>query len=360
MPAQESGHNPALRQIERSQPEISWASRTVTDPSKTRIPVFRQQAYGLRIVTDIPLPELAAIRVSPVRSAVRATLGGRFQRIRLNPRWYLRSRLPGGGTWLRCGKTPGGYVLSFANIADFIIDSSGSQVVCCNASNDVSLETIRHLLIDQVLALIVNLRGREALHATAVATRKGVCAFTGPAGSGKSTLAASFVLSGYPLVCDDCLALSEGKAITALPGYPGLRLWDDSIRALGASSRNLKPVAHYTTKSRWQDHSRRADFCSTTRRLARIYLLERARSSKRAARVLIEDLAPGEALMGLVKAAYRLDITDRAMLTRQFQFLSRVAARVPVKRLIVPNEFSALSDVRQAVLHDLSNRRPPR
>jgi len=296
--------------------------------------------------------------VSSVASAVCATLGARFQLIRLNPRWYRRSRLPGGRTWLRCGKTADGYVLSFANIADFAIDRSGSQVVCCNASGDASLDTVRHLLIDQVLPLIVNLRGREAIHATAVATRKGVCAFTGPAGSGKSTLAASFVLSGYPLVCDDCLALSEGVAIMTLPGYPGLRLWDDSIRALGASSRNLKPVAHYTTKSRWQkNHSRRADFCWTKRRLARIYLLERARSSRHSARALIEELAPGDALMGLVKAAYRLDITDRAMLTRQFHFLSRVAQRVPVKRLIVRNDFSALPDVREAVLRDLSNRR---
>jgi len=145
-----------------------------------------------------------------------------------------------------------------------------------------------------------------------------------------------------------------------LPGYPGLRLWNDSIRALGASSRNLKPVANYTTKSRFKNSSRRADFCSTKRRLARIYLLARARSSKKAHRVLIRELAPGEALMGLIKAAYRLDITDRVMLTRQFHFLSRVAERVPVKRLIVPDEFSALSDVREAILHDLSNRRSPR
>ena len=74
---------------------------------------------------------------------------------------------------------------------------------------------------------------------------------------------------------------------------------------------------------------------------------------------MIRELAFGDALMGLIKAAYRLDITDRAMLTRQFHFLSRVAARVPVKRLIVPNEFSALSDVREAILRDLSVRRTP-
>lgn len=143
-----------------------------------------------------------------------------------------------------------------------------------------------------------------------------------------------------------------------LPGYPGLRLWDDSIRALGASSRNLKPVAQYTTKSRWQN-SRHSDFCSTKRKLARIYLLERARSNKRSARALIEELAPGEAIMGLVQVAYRLDITDREMMRRQFQFLSSVAERVPVKRLIVPNDFSALSAVRLAVLYDLSNRSLP-
>jgi hypothetical protein len=273
--------------------------------------------------------------------------------VRLNPRWYLRSRLPGGRIWLRSGKLPEGYVLSFANFADFIIDESGDRIVCCNARENVSVETIRHLLIDQVLPLIVNLRGREALHATAIATRKGVCAFTGPAGSGKSTLAASFVLSGYPLVCDDCLALSDSKVIKTLPAYPGLRLWEDSTRALGASSRHLRPVAHYTDKSRWQNPDRRADFCSTPRRLARIYLLERARSSKRSSRMLIKELGPGDAMIGLVKAAYRFDITDRAMLRRQFKFLSTVAKRVPVKRLIIPHEFSALSEVREAVLNDL-------
>jgi hypothetical protein len=324
------------------------------DLSKARIRNFHQQAYGLRIVADIPLPELTTLQPSAQGNAVRVSLARRCGRSRLHPKWYLRSRQPGGKIWLRYGKIPGGYVLSFPHLADFVVDQSGSQIVCCNASGDATIQTIRHLLIDQVLPLIVNLRGREALHATAVAMQKGICAFTGLAGSGKSTLAASFVLSGYPLVCDDCLAVAERKTIMALPGYPGLRLWDDSMRGVGATSRNLKPVAHYTGKSRWATHSRPTDFYSKPHRLARIYLLKRMRSGKRSARVLIEDLAPGEALMGLVKAAYRFDITDTAMLERQFHFLARVAAQVPVKRLVMPDDFSALADVRQAVLRDLS------
>jgi hypothetical protein len=59
--------------------------------------------------------------------------------------------------------------------------------------------------------------------------------------------------------------------------------------------------------------------------------------------------------MGLLEAAYRLDITDHGMLKRQLHFLSRIAARVPIKQLVVPNSFSALADVRQAVLRDLAD-----
>lgn len=300
------------------------------------------------------LPELGARQRLSHRDAVRVSLARRFEHSHLIPRWYQRSRQPGGKTWLRRGKIQDGYLLSFPNLADFVVDRSGSEIVCCNASGDATIQTIRHLLIDQVLPLIVNLRGREALHATAVATQQGICAFTGLAGSGKSTLAASFVLSGYPLVCDDCLAVDERKTIMALPGYPGLRLWDDSVRGVGATSRKLKPVAHYTGKSRWATHSRPTDFYAKPQRLVRVYLLKRARSSKRSARVLIQALNPGEALIGLVKAAYRFDITDTAMLKRQFHFLARVAEQVPVKRLVMPDDFSALAEVRQAVLRDLS------
>jgi hypothetical protein len=47
------------------------------------------------------------------------------------------------------------------------------------------------------------------------------------------------------------------------------------------------------------------------------------------------------------------------MLRRQFHFLASVAEQVPVKQLVMPNDFSALAEVRQAILRDLSEAPGP-
>ena len=112
------------------------------------------------------------------------------------------------------------------------IDKKGSEIICMPRPG-IPEDTIQHLLLDQVIPLVINLRGGEALHASAILTPQGVIAFAGPAGSGKSTLAGSFLLSGYQHVSDDCLALSEkDQEIYAIPAYPGLRLWDDALSYL--------------------------------------------------------------------------------------------------------------------------------
>ena len=57
--------------------------------------------------------------------------------------------------------------------------------------------------------------------------------------------------------------------------------------------------------------------------------------------------------MALVTCAFRLDVTDRAMITRQLEFLERVAACVPVRRLHVPNTLAVLPAVRAVILADI-------
>ena len=268
-------------------------------------------------------------------------------------KWFASCTQSDGSTWLRCARTTGGYLLSYPGLADFEVDSSGSDITYQRDEADVSDLTISALLLDNVLPLVLNLRGREALHATAVTTPAGVFAFLGPAGAGKSTFAASFLNAGHTPFCDDCLAVQEfAGEFVVHAGYPALRLWKDSLALLGDQPDRVHEVADYTCKSRFVFDDRSENF--KPRVLTRIYSLKRlpADSPDSVSQPRIERLDGGHASAEVLEAAYRLDIEDKAMLSRQFEFLSRLASRVPVRRLWMPDDLQMLGAAREMVLHD--------
>lgn len=222
-----------------------------------------------------------------------------------------------------------------------------------------SIDTLRHLLLDHVLPLVLNLRGRDALHATAVVTPHGVCAFAGMAGTGKSTLAASFALAGCPVLSDNCLVIEEqGGRLAAVPAYPGLRLWNDTCAALAPRTAARSRVAHYTDKQRlvWQEQA--TNFPLTPLPLRRIYLVTRLTDEAWTDLVTpcIELCPQRQAFMALLEQTFRLDVTDAAMLVRQLHWLERIVTRIPVHRLYIPNDFAALPAVRATVLADCAPR----
>ncbi|MGA2411065.1 MAG: hypothetical protein ABSG46_11840, partial [Candidatus Binataceae bacterium] len=268
------------------------------------------------------------------------------------------------------GRIEDGYLLRFHGLADFLIDLGGQRVTCVAATANTSPVTLRHLVIDHVLPRVLNLLGFDALHATAVVIGDGACAFVAEAGTGKSTIAASFHIAGYPAFCDDCLVLRDTDPVTALPAYPGVRLWEEAFRALGgAAADSAIPVAQYTGKTR---HLGGAEgFCGEPLPLARIYLLQRENQTNLPgnkafgassglnnadAAILpsLEPMKPGEAFAGLIAATFPLDISDSAMLGRHFRMVSRVAAEVPIRRLTIPTAFAALPAARAMILADLA------
>ena len=64
-------------------------------------------------------------------------------------------------------------------------------------------------------------------------------------------------------------------------------------------------------------------------------------------------LTSSEAFMELVSASVLLDVHDRGVLSRHFRFIEQLIARARIRRLTVPNDFSRLSSVCQAVLQDV-------
>jgi hypothetical protein len=323
---------------------------------------YRYRHSDLTLSSTFPLPELPSLppACSNAKTDIEICLAGRAPALSDAPPPFLTLTGSSGTDWASCTKFRDAYVLRFHGLADFSVRADGARIACAQRRG-ARRPTLRHLLLDYVLPMTVNLRGREVLHAAAVLTPAGACAFLGPTGTGKSTLAASFHRTGYPVISDDGLLLTDtNHRIAALPTYPGLRLWRDAIRALYGNAPSTRPVTHYNAKQRSVLDDGTASFPAGPLPLAALYLLTRRNqaSGRRGAarRPSIAPLPAREAVMALVESAFRLDVTDRAMMRRQFDFLSRVAAEVSVKRLVVPDRLRDVPLARAAVLNDLTLR----
>ena len=309
--------------------------------------------FGLVIAFDDLLPGVPSVARAEVD--IRVRLGTSINPPSSPSNWFMHWHSPNGKKWLSFAKVDGGYLLRFNRLADFFVRNDGNEIISM-PKHDVPIDTIQHLLLDQVIPLVINLKGREPIHSSAMLVNQGVVAFTGPTWCGKSTVVGNFLKAGYPLLSDDCLVLVEKDGdIYAIPAYPGLRLWGDALVHLFGDNGNYKSVAHYTDKRRFETEKITDAYCAEPEPLKRLYTIADSSGAKGKADIVIERLSPRESFMALVRCAFRLDITDRDMLTRQFRFLERVASRVSVRRLIYPREFNLLPAVREAILNDLQD-----
>ena len=257
----------------------------------------------------------------------------------------------GKEAWLRFGRIAGGYLLRFLSYGDFFVSADTLKIQCRPLPGTPEV-TVRHLLLDQVIPLVLSRRERIVLHASAVLTRHGVIAFVGKSGQGKSTLAASFAREGCALVSDDCLVLrAEHGGWTAIPSYPGVRLWPLTVEEVLHEDTPTWDVAHYTIKRRLED-TNVLPYASGPAPFRRLFFL-----ADDAGEVTLEKLHPGRTIMALVEFAYNLDIKDTVFLRRQFDTVVRLTVEVPAYAVHYPREFAALPAVREAILRHLEEYR---
>ena len=302
---------------------------------------------NIALESDLSLPELEGLKTH--------TPGIRFL-MSLTPlsdgadcEWLHTWTLPDGTPWLAIGRQERGYLLRFEAMVDFAVSPDAREVLCYAAS-DTPPETLRHLLLDQVLPLVLSSRGQLVLHGSAVLTPEGTIAFVGNSGSGKSTLASSLSEDGMEVLTDDCLLLEEEEGcLTAIPSYPGVRLWPDVADAMLGKGRALAEVAHYTEKKR-VSRSAGIRFSSRPAKLRRMYFLAPVEEGEQEANVRIGPLSARDAVVELVKYTYLIDVTDRLRLWREFERLSRIATQPLFYRLSFPRDFSRLAEVRRAIL----------
>ena len=308
---------------------------------------------GYTFSSNLPIPELAAVDeacadfvfelLSPVEDPIEPA------------HWTNHWAAPDGSVWLAFASIERGYLLRFPEFADFII-STDARSIHCHPRGDVPSETVRHLLLNQVIPLVLNHLGNLVLHAAACATPHGVIAFMGKTGMGKSTLAAGFGQQGFPILSDDCLLVKEQNGVVmSIPSYPGIRLWPESVSALFSEEPELQPLAHYTEKKRLLLEQHHPEAPAP---LASVYVLSCPPARNRVTGVTIGRLRTSEALLEIIKHTFQLDSANPERLRRSFKQYEWLARSVPFFRLTFPRQHSYLSAVTAALLNHLETLQP--
>jgi hypothetical protein len=253
---------------------------------------------------------------------------------------------------LRVGVLPGGDYFGFfySDEVRFAVERRGREI-WGDWPENYTFEDACTYLLGPVIGFVLRLRGITCLHASAVAIDKRAIALVGFPGAGKSTTAAAFAQRGFPVIADDVVALAEvGENFLVPPGYPRVNLWPDSVRALLGSEGALPQITPTWEKRYMALDENGLGFASKPLSLGVIYLLDKR--EPRLAAPVFEEIAGGDAVAALVAHTYVNYLLDRDMRSAEFDVLSRIVARIPIRRVRPTADPAAVFDLCEVIASD--------
>jgi hypothetical protein len=177
-------------------------------------------AYGLRLESQIELPELAGTGAIPSHDPVPVSI------CEGNVPYDLPDAITTVEGYRVCKDKA---LLILVGTARFLITEGTSITFTPEDGHEPSW--LRIVLLSGALGILLHQRSLLPLHASAVVSNGFCIAFGGNTGAGKSTLAAGLNRQGLKLLAEDKLVLRRaGTGWAAWPGIPFLHLFADSAQ----------------------------------------------------------------------------------------------------------------------------------
>jgi len=240
---------------------------------------------------------------------------------------------------------------SYADETEFLVDQAGTEIWAKWAA-PLTLEDTATYLLGPVMGFVMLLRGVVCLHASAIAVGDKAIALLGPAGSGKSTTAAAFSDRGYSVLAEDVVTLDDrGNHFLVRPGYPCIRLWPASVKALYGSESHLPKLTPNWDKC-YLDL--KEQFHTDPLPLAAIYQLGERRQDTKAP--FVDSLDRSEGLLSLIANTYATKLMDKQMRAREFELLTRVLNNVPLRRVTPHADPARIPDLCDTILNDFRQK----
>ena len=241
-----------------------------------------------------------------------------------------------------------GFELSYSDGTRFVVDGAAAHV-WGTYQTPLTAEDMATYFLGPVLGFLLRRRNITCLHASGVEIRGRAVCFCGEAGYGKSTTAAALALRGLPVLAEDIVALEEsGGKFHAVPGYPRVCLWPESVSMLLGRNDALPQLTPVWEKCYLELDGQRGKFATAKLPLGLLYLFAPRCDDPGAPRV--EKLSPREALLELIQNTYMNWVLDQEQRAKEFDTLCRLVQEVPVRRIMPHSKPEKLADLRELIL----------
>jgi hypothetical protein len=190
--------------------------------------MFYYRAFGLNIASEVELPEL-------VEGVLPADIEIHYGNVPSS----IENPLTSG---VRFQASPQLFLLKVDYVARYLI--KGGKEIIIQTESGTREEDVRLFLLGSAFGALLHQREMLPLHGSAVDIDGKGYIFSGISGSGKSTFAAALYQKGFNFIADDvCLLTLSGDGFPLVqPGYPQMKLWTDSLMALGKDPVDFKKL----------------------------------------------------------------------------------------------------------------------
>lgn len=237
--------------------------------------------------------------------------------------------------------------LRFPGVGVFRI-VQGREIIV-NAEKDADINALRLCLLGACFTVLLRQRGRLVLHASAVAVDDHAVLFLGASGSGKSTLATALHQRGHQILADDLVAVDPSLPQPLIDtGFPYLKLWPESVSALGYDPNQL-PVIRASSQKRFLSVG---DFSPRVYPLGLIFILSKRDELK------ITSLSSHEAHLALLTHLREPHVNLKTSIA-DFRRCAELSGQVPIRQLTRSSRMDEMDELVRAVESELQLH-PPR
>lgn len=195
------------------------------------------KAFGLNIMSEIPLPELAQIHIEDDAADIV------IKKADLTTLWSEQSDSS------NCFVIKENLVMfQITGTATFLIQHGNEIIVSpMEAAQD---DELRLYILGTCMGALLMQRKVLPLHGSAIVIGGKAYAIVGDSGVGKSTLASAFLRRGYQLLSDDVIpvTVTNENIPVVTPAYPHQKLWLESLNQFGMKSCDYQPIVDRVTK----------------------------------------------------------------------------------------------------------------